>query len=274
MAPLKSKTVWPVPSFLTGRPITRFTRSCSTLARRLASSSINLVYPPGCVFCESALEDSPEMLLCMDCQVKLAPAGLTQCPRCAAVVNPIEQQNSQCSRCRDEPFRFDRVFALARYQGSLRDAVLRMKHSSEEPLMMAIGQLLANRFSPEVATLQLDVVVPIPMHWTRRLVRGTNSPEMIGEVIARQLGLVFAPRSLRRRRRTRKLAELTRQERKRTLRDAFAVAKGCDFAAARVLLVDDVLTTGTTCDTAARTLRKAGAATVSVLVAARAYPND
>lgn len=159
-----------------------------------------------------------------------------------------------CVRCRGERFGFERVLALARYSGLLRDVVLRMKRSHAEPLMMAMGQLAVERFGGELRLLQHDVVVPIPMHWTRRIVRGTNSPELIGQVVARELGIVFAPRSLRRKRRTQKLAELTRQQRKRTLRDAFAVGRGCDFTGARVLLIDDVLTTGTTCDTAARAL--------------------
>jgi predicted amidophosphoribosyltransferase len=112
------------------------------------------------------------------------------------------------------------------------------------------------------------------MHWTRRLVRGTNSPELIGEVVAKALHLEFGPRAIRRNRRTRKLAELTRQQRKQTLRDAFSVGRGCDFHGAHVLLVDDVLTTGTTCNEAARILKKHGSTEVSVLVAARAYPED
>jgi ComF family protein len=149
-----------------------------------------------------------------------------------------------------------------------------MKRSSEEPLMTAMGRLLAQRLGDELLTLRPDVVVPIPMHWTRRLVRGTNSPEIMGGILARELGIISGPRALRRKRRTRRLADLTRQERKRTLRNAFSIARGCDFTGARVLLVDDVLTTGTTCDTAARALKNGGAAEVTVLVAARAYPGD
>jgi ComF family protein len=140
--------------------------------------------------------------------------------------------------------------------------------------MMAMGRLLVEHFGGELRILNHDVVVPIPMHWTRRLVRGTNSPELIGQVVARELGIPCEPRSLRRKRRTQKLAEMTRQQRKRTLRDAFAVGRGCDFRGARVLLIDDVLTTGATCDSAARALRQAGAAEVNVMVAARAYPED
>ncbi len=137
---------------------------------------------------------------------------------------------------------------------------------------MAIGRLLAQRFCDVLTAIKLDVVVPVPMHWTRRLVRGTNSPEVMGQFIARQLGFDFGPRALRRQRRTRKLAELSREERKRTMRNAFSIARGCNFEAARVLLVDDVLTTGTTCDVAARALKAGGAAEVTVLVAARAHP--
>jgi len=179
-----------------------------------------------------------------------------------------------CVRCRGERFRFKRVLALARYRGPLRDAVLRMKRFRAESLMMAMGRLLMVRFGDELRMLRSDVVVPVPMHWTRRLRRGTNSPELFGQVVACELGIAFGPRSLWRKRRTRQLAELTRQERKRTLQGAFAAGRGCDFTGARVLLVDDVLTTGTTCDTAARALLYAGAAEVNVLVLARAYPDD
>jgi ComF family protein len=211
--------------------------------------------------------------LCEECNSQLAPVGVVQCRRCAATINPIEL-GDDCVRCRSERSRFERVLALARYSGLLRDAVLRMKRSHAEPLMMAMGRLLVEHFGGELRILKHDVVVPIPMHWTRRLVRGTNSPELIGQVVARELGIPCEPRSLRRKRRTQKLAEMTRQQRKRTLRDAFAVGRGCDFRGARVLLIDDVLTTGATCDSAARALRQAGAAEVNVMVAARAYPED
>jgi ComF family protein len=209
----------------------------------------------------------------MECRAELARLGV-HCRRCGAIAGPFEQNSGDCSRCRGERFRFDGVLALGRYEGALRDAVLRMKSRHEEPLMTAIGGLLADHFVEEIRKLDPDVVLSIPMHWTRRLRRGTNSPEQMGHVVARRLNLDFVPRAIRRARRTRQLATLTRQERKRTMRDAFAVAAGCDFGGARVLLIDDVLTTGTTCDTAARVLKKAGAAAVFVLVAARAYPGD
>jgi ComF family protein len=259
---------------LTSRQPLGFAKSLYRATGRLARAGIDLVYPPQCSFCAAAIDGSSEAGFCADCEQQLAPRGLVQCVRCAAIVNPTELSAGDCARCRDERFRFERVFSLARYEGASREAVLRMKRSIEEPLMMALGGLLSRRFAEPLAAWRADVVVPIPMHWTRRMARGTNAPELMGEIVARKLCCAFGPRSLRRKRRTRKLAELSRQERQRTLRDAFAVGTGCAFSGARVLLIDDVLTTGTTCDSAARTLLKAGAAMVSVLVAARAYPTD
>ena len=260
-------------SHLTKGSRIRFARLFYAAGRKVVRASVDLVYPPQCVFCARPLERSVDIALCEECRNHLAPAGVVQCQRCAATINPMEL-GDDCVRCRNERYRFNRVLALSRYSGTLRDAVLQMKRSHAEPLMMAMGRLLAERFGDELRLLQHDVALPIPMHWTRRIVRGTNSPELIGQIVARELGIVFAPSSLRRKRRTQKLAELTRQQRKRTLRDAFAVGRGCDFTGARVLLIDDVLTTGTTCDTAARALRQAGAVEINVLVAARAYQDD
>jgi ComF family protein len=268
MQPLTTSRQPRIPHLTTGSKF-RFARSFYAAGRKVARTSIDLIYPPQCVFCSCPLERPAAIALCEQCTSELAPVGPVQCRRCAATINPLEF-GDDCVRCRGERFRFERVLALARYSGSLRDAVLRMKLSHAEPLMMAMGRLLVERFGDELKLQKIDVVVPIPMHWTRRLVRGTNSPELIGQVVASELGMEFAARALRRKRRTQKLAELTRQQRKRTLRDAFAVGRGCDFSGARVLLIDDVLTTGTTCDTAARALEKAGAAEINVLVAARA----
>ncbi len=240
----------------------------------MAIAAADLVYPPRCAFCAGSLETSTKIALCADCRELCDPPGTPQCHRCAAELPAQQELSGDCARCRDETFQFDGVLSLGRYKAALREAVLRMKFPHEEPLMMALGWTLAERFGPQVQTLAPDVVVPIPMHWTRRLLRGSNSPEVMAAILAREFGTAFGPRSLRRKRRTQKLAELSRKERKRTLRDAFAIGRGCDFTGARVLLVDDVLTTGTTCDTAARVLKKAGAKEVTVLVAARAYPDE
>lgn len=261
-------------SLRTSEHLKRFGGQLRRRASELTRSALDLVYPPQCAYCHAALLRSNELMLCGECRSRLAPTDAIHCRRCGAAVRPAEAEADDCARCRNERYRFKSVLTLGRYRDHLRDAVLRMKHSAEEPLMMAMGNLLAEQHGEALVAARPDVVVPIPMHWSRRLVRGTNSPEILARRVARRLQLPFVAGALVRKRATKKLALLSREERKRALRDAFAVARGSDFRNAHVLVVDDVLTTGTTCNTAARTLLRAGAKRVSVLVVARAYPED
>jgi ComF family protein len=237
---------------------------------RFIRSAVNLVYPPGCVVCGVSLETS-DSLICQKCRRALVPAEQLQCRRCGAEIGVAMPEATDCVRCRREKYRFQRVVCLGRYRDTLRQSVLRMKRRAEEPLTFEMSRFFFELRRDELAALNADVVVPIPMHWTRRLVRGVNSAELLAAGVARSLGLPLAARALIRTRRTKQLAELSREERKRTMRDAFALGRLCDFGGARVLLVDDLLTTGTTCNNAAKALLLAGAAAVFAAVIARAY---
>jgi predicted amidophosphoribosyltransferase len=111
------------------------------------------------------------------------------------------------------------------------------------------------------------------MHWRRRFLRGTNSAAVLAEALADKLQLPLRRRLLRRRRYTRPQFSLSPPERRANVRGAFSVGAGYPLQEAHVLLVDDIMTSGATCNEAARTLRKAGARRVTVVVAARAGPN-
>jgi len=110
----------------------------------------------------------------------------------------------------------------------------------------------------------------VPMYWKRRLVRGTNSPEIIARSVAAGLGVKARGRLLVRCRNTLPQADLSPRHRFSNVKGAFRVRKHRDLDGARVLLVDDILTTGATCSEAARALKKAGAAVVAAAVVARA----
>jgi len=179
-----------------------------------------------------------------------------------------------CVGCRGRRFHFDTVVPLGVYRDQLRSAVLKMKRPSGEPLACALGQLLVLRRKEKLTQLRPQWVAPVPMHWFRRAMRKTNSPELLAEQIARGLGTAFAPRLLRRRRNTRLQPDLAPGERFHNVRGAFEVGAACDVQGARVLLVDDVLTTGATASEAASVLRRAGADMVAVAVVARAESDD
>ena len=144
--------------------------------------------------------------------------------------------------------------------------MLRIKRPHERVLAAALGELLAESLVARQIEATPDAVVPIPMHWTRKAWRGTNSPQTIAERLARRLDAPLAPHLLVRCRRTEPQASLSLPNDGPT----FRACPHPDLAGARLLLVNDIMTTGATANEAARMLIKAGAASVAIAVLARA----
>ena len=158
---------------------------------------------------------------------------------------------------------------MSKYENELRKAVLRLKYVGAEALALALADLLVALRGDDLRSLAPDVLMPVPMHWRRRLFSGTNNPEIVAERLGRRLGLKVDPRSLVRKRHTPKQSGLSPQARFENVRGAFAVRRPKWIAGRRVLLLDDVLTTGATCNEATRALLSAGAADVVVAALAR-----
>lgn len=237
--------------------------------RQCMQVGLDLLFPRRCAYCDNEILDN-DMDLCLDCRERLVPKERMACRRCGAVAANRPDHAEGCITCRDRRLRFSEAQALGSYQGDLRTAVLRMKNPSGDALAAVMGRLLWQRHGPRLRSWRADVLVPIPMHWSRRLVRGANSAEVVAEVLASELQLPSEPRLLKRRRNTAPQGELSLGERLENLRGAFRLRGGCSAAGARVLLIDDILTTGATCNEAARTLLRAGASDVVVAVVARA----
>jgi ComF family protein len=166
--------------------------------------------------------------------------------------------------------RFSRAICLSKYDGELKEAVKRIKHSQWESLAFALAELLFDKHRDDLRALSADAVIPVPMHWWRRLRQGVNNPELAAERLGRRLGVPVVYRSLFRRRHTPTQTGLSPRERLLNVRGAFAVRRPRSIVGRRILLVDDVMTTGATCNEAARCLLAAGAADVSVVTLARA----
>ena len=132
---------------------------------------------------------------------------------------------------------------------------------------MAMGGLLAKCLEDRVD--RPDLIVPVPMHWSRRLVRGVNPAEVLVEVVAARLQVRSLRFALRCRRKTRKQGTLVPSERRRNVRGAYRVSAGYVIKGAHILVIDDVMTTGATADEVARVLSAAGAESVSLAVVAR-----
>lgn len=143
-----------------------------------------------------------------------------------------------------------------------------MKHAHGELLALAMGDLLAGRLREHLTENPFDCVVPVPMHWTRRLWRPLHVPSLLAERISARLS-VAGRRALRFRRNVRQQSTLSPAMRRKNVRGALAVIPGYPLANAHVLLIDDILTTGATANEATRCLRRAGARSVHVAVVAR-----
>jgi ComF family protein len=254
--------------------LNRIRSSAARLLRRAAQTGAELVYPPRCAFCrEEILGPADGILLCSPCRKSLTASAHAACPRCAL---SIEAQAaiaaSTCPRCREADWKFGAAVRLGRYRDELREAILRMKRPNGEPLAAAIGKLLSESRCNELVSWRAEVVLPIPMHWRRRLSRGANSPDLLAAAIAKRLAIPVA--SALARRRTHPQNELPPEDRAENIRGAFRIKPSWNLSGARVLLVDDVMTTGATANEAAGVVRRGGAGDVAIAVVARAEARD
>jgi len=237
--------------------------------RRLWTLGADLLLPPACNSCEAELPSLAEPpLFCELCREAFWTLPGPVCQRCAAPLGPGLVEDD-CPRCRDRRYHFQAALTLGVYQGLLREAVIRMKQRVHEALTLSMGYLLADRVREHLADTPPDLLVPVPSYWLKRLWRGFNGPDLLVEAMGRRLGIPWADDVIACRRRTQKQGTLMPSERAANVRDAFAFNPDYDILGTHLLLVDDILTTGSTASEAARTLRRAGAARVTVAIVAR-----
>jgi ComF family protein len=174
-----------------------------------------------------------------------------------------------CSNCRGRKLLFTAARTIGPYRDNLRQAILKAKHELHEPLAAALGQRLAEAVVQAPFVAPPNLVVPVPMHWLKRLWRKTNPAETIAQSLAKTLHLPLASQALVCRRILRRQATLTPAQRRLNVRGAFRAGRWLNLAGKHVLLVDDVMTTGATAHEASRALLDAGASTVYVATVAR-----
>jgi predicted amidophosphoribosyltransferase len=233
------------------------------------AATSELLLPPRCLACSGDLA-RPEAAegCCRPCREALLREGPSGCPRCGAPgAGPAERL---CGDCQRRAPAYDRVWALGPHDGLLRDLVLRAKSDASELVVAGLARLWWSRWGAAWSQTAVDVVACVPSHPWRRWRRGADAPRALAESLASLAGVPAAPGLLRMRRNVRPQKELSRAGRIANVRGGMALAAGYALPSAHVVLVDDVLTTGPTCHEAARVLKRAGAAEVTVAVLARA----
>ena len=244
-----------------GREIDILTHNKKWLAELAnpAKRAIHALLTQDCLLCG---QTSGRRVLCEPCinDLPLLPAML--CP-CCALPSP---QGELCGHCLSRPPHYDKTVALFRYDFPLDKLVQAFKYQHRLTLASFFGHPMAEK----AADTQADLIIPLPLHRLRLKERGFNQALELARPVARALQVPIDMHSCQRIRHTPAQASLPWKERGKNIRNAFHCTK--DLSGKRILLIDDVMTTGSSLDECARTLKRHGAQEVTLLVLARALP--
>ncbi|MDE8650681.1 ComF family protein [Novosphingobium album (ex Liu et al. 2023)] len=235
------------------------------VARALAPV-IDLVFPPRCPLCGEAI--AAQTGLCGGCWNALAIPGAPACALCGRPFGDGVPDGATCAPCLAEPPRHDGIVASTLYNEASRKLVLALKHGNRIALAPMMARLIAARLPP---LGHETLVVPVPLHRWRLWRRGYNQAALLAQEIARTTGATLLVDALERRKQTPSLGGLGRKARRRALSGAIAAnaRRTARIRGRRVLLVDDVLTSGATSDACVAALKRAGASAVVIACFAR-----
>ena len=243
----------------------------------LLRSIFSVLIPSDCRICRTPLTNISRLPVCEECLDEIQPVLAPQCIRCGDRLASAQllMGDGRCVGCRDHEPAFDRALSFAEYLGALRGLIHLLKYENVTPAAAPLGQKLAAVISELLAgrSVSVPLLIPVPLHKDRRRTRGFNQAELIARAASKHFeGKVeIAPDVLVRHRETISQVGLSREERIENMRDAFRVVDRKPVAGCTVILIDDVMTTGTTLSECARVLKEAGTERVWAATAARAF---
>jgi ComF family protein len=239
----------------------------------LAGAVVSVLFPSGCRICEALLTRPDRLPICDACLESFPELPVEICARCGqpwTEGGDVDGDESICGECRERGFAFDAARSFGIYDGALARAIVLMKFERIEPLGAWFAKRLAEAARRIPAQFTPDLIVPVPLHRTRQRERGFNQVDLFGKPLAKRLGLPYRPVLLKRERARPDKHLLHFEERWEAVRGAFVIREGDRVDNLRILLLDDVMTSGATLDACSCALREAGAKSVAGLTIARA----
>jgi len=223
--------------------------------------ALDFALPPRCAGCGAIVAETHSF--CAECWKQVEFLGDGGCATCGI---PLQATDSEtCAVCLAKPPRIARTRAAVAYGELPRSLAIRLKYGRK----VAIARTMARYMAPLVSPNGEAIFVPVPLHWTRLWRRGFNQSALVARELSRRLAIASDPFALRRIKRTPPLKGMSRLQRRKAVAGAFRIADKAAVAGKTVILVDDVLTTGSTAEACARTLKRAGAARVELVSWAR-----
>ncbi len=230
------------------------------LLRDIVSGVLEFTYPISCLKCKRLTNT----FICDEC---LSHVELITPPICGKCGKPSEHR--LCHACRNREFHFERVRSSGPFQGILREAIHALKYNNLQLASTPLVKLLTQTYPTSGLGKNFDLIVPVPIHRSRMFDRGFNQSELLARGLANHLGIQLETRVLYKAINTPHQVDLTPELRMINVRGSFGINNPEKILAKRILVIDDVVTTGATLDEAARVLIYAGAKSVSGYTLAR-----
>ncbi|MCR4336832.1 MAG: ComF family protein [Candidatus Omnitrophica bacterium] len=240
----------------------------------LYTGFLDLIFPRLCIDCKKNLSShnlftEDDFQLCLSCQTKIIENIPPFCERCPFPLEPQKESKILCSYCQHYLPHFDRAWSAAVYDDQIRDLIHLFKYHSKTALRHFFTHLLTNAIETYgLPARHCDLIIPIPLHPTRRRERGYNQAELLVRELSLQLNIPSHLHNLQRIRNTHPQSLLKPKERWTNIHGAFKIASPWEMKDKNILLVDDLYTTGATLSEAAATLKQAGAQKVFAITVA------
>jgi len=247
--------------------------TATSLARRTltdaAASLVEFCYPSVCSVCDRMAP--PGQRWCSTCEDELAK--LQFAPACDVCAMPLSEHLAPCPYCQGKGLRpFDRIARLGIFASPLKDLIHRVKYHNDWPLAERLAKRLTGQDSVRAILSETDVIVPVPLYWSRHVKRGFNQAEILANVLAKGTGAKASRPVVRLRNTPTQTAMHKRAQRLENLKNAFGTIDPWQITGRRVTIVDDVMTTAATLQTMAREVRRHEPKSIQVIVLAIADP--
>ena len=228
----------------------------------------DLIYPRECQCC-GAMVKGEQGLICWECRATFDVITDPFCSVCGDPVDGRVENVYQCSHCRRKVPSFDSARSAVRYRGEVKKAIHKFKYSHQSCLGRDLAKWLVASYQTHYKNIDIDGVVSVPLYLRRQRERTYNQASLLAVELAKALRIPAFVRSVQRVRPTDSQVTMNARQRHKNVRNAFEVRDRAWVDGKRLLLIDDVMTTGATVGEVARVLKEAGAATVHVLTVAR-----
>lgn len=227
------------------------------LLKIIYEDMLDIIYPPRCPLCDHVLK--PGVLICQKCSEEVRTVKEPVCKRCG---KPVEcEQQEYCTDCQKRPHMYCQGKAVFLYKEGIRRSMYRFKYSNRREYAVFYAKEAARLYGDWVKKNHIEVIVPIPMYRGKKKRRGYNQAEVFARALGRELKLPVNDRIVRRVRDTRPQKELNDRERRYNLKNAFQFTSDI-VKYKKILLVDDIYTTGSTMDAVAESLLAGGVRTI------------